>query len=76
MRDCPKYKSGRHKIYNAQEAQNVGDIGQSIPHIYASLDNKQAEHHAFIIEMDGKICHRIISILICSLLYLSNLASF
>ena len=47
-----------------QEAQTVGDVGQSIPHIYVALDNKHAEHQSSIIEMDGKICHQIISILI------------
>jgi len=34
----------------------VEDVGQSIPHIYAALDNRQANHQAFIIKIDGKIC--------------------
>ena len=28
------------------------------------MDNKEADHHASIIEMDGKICDQVISILI------------
>ena len=42
----------------------VGDVGHSIPRIYAVVDNKQADHQASIIEMDGKICDQFISILI------------
>ena len=64
MRDCPQNQGGRPQIYSAQEAQNVGDVGQSIPHIYAALDNKQAEHQASIIQMDGKLCDQVIYILI------------
>ena len=29
-----------------------------------AMDNKQAEHEASIIEIDGKLCHQVISILI------------
>ena len=46
------------------EAQTFGDVGQRIPRIYATVENRQAEHHASIIEMDGKICDQIIYILI------------
>ena len=42
----------------------VGDVGQGIPRIYASLDNKQVDQHAYIIEMEGKICDQVVSILI------------
>jgi len=51
-------------MYSVQEAQIVGDIGQIIPSIYATLDKKHADHQASIIEMDGKICDQVISILI------------
>jgi len=44
--------------------QTIGDIGQSIPHLYAALDNKQAEHQPSIIEMDDNLCDQAISILI------------
>ena len=42
----------------------MGNVGQSVPRIYAALENKQVGHQAFIIEMDGKICDQVISILI------------
>ena len=51
-------------IYSTQEAQTTGDVGQRIPRIYATLDNRKADHRASIIEMDGKICDQIVSILI------------
>lgn len=50
--------------YTVHKRQTVGDVGQSIPRIYATMDNGQAEQHAYIIEMDGKLCDQVISILI------------
>jgi hypothetical protein len=35
-----------------------------MPHIYAALDNKQADHQASVVEMEGMITNRLISILI------------
>jgi len=63
-RDCPHNQGGRPQIYSAQEVQVVGDVGQSISCIYATLDNRQADHQASIIEMDGKLCDQVVSILI------------
>lgn len=44
--------------------ETVEDVSQSIPHIYATLANKQENHQAYIIEMGCKICDQVISILI------------
>ena len=33
----------------------VGDVGQSNPHIYVALDNRQANHQTSIIDMEGKL---------------------
>lgn len=54
--DCPLYQGGISQIYSAQEVQTVGDVGQSIPWIYAAFDNKQADHQTSIIDMEGKLC--------------------
>lgn len=54
--ECPSHQGGRPHIYSAQEAQIVGDVGQSIPHIYATMDTKQANQQVSIIEMEGKLC--------------------
>ena len=42
----------------------MGDVGQSIPRIYAALDNRHKDHRAYIIEMDSKLCDQVVSILI------------
>lgn len=51
-------------IYSAQEEQNIRDVGQSIPHTYATLDNKQEDHHETVIKMDYKLCDQVVSVLI------------
>jgi len=42
----------------------MGDVGQSIPWIYAALDNMHADHQESIIEMGSKVCDQVVSILI------------
>lgn len=42
----------------------MGYVGKSIPRIYAVLDYKQGDHQASIIDMDGKLCNQVVSILI------------
>lgn len=61
---CQLYQGGRPHIYNAQEAQTIGDVGHSIPWIYAAMDNKKTNHQASIIEMEEKLCDKVIPILI------------
>ena len=63
-RDCAQYQSGWTKIYSVKEAQTVGDVGQSIPHIYVALVNIHAFNQASIIDMDSKLCDQVVSILI------------
>ena len=63
-KDFSLYQGSRPHIYNAQEAQMVGDVGHNIPHIYAIVDNKQTYHQASIIEMEGKLYSQVVSILI------------
>jgi len=54
----------RHQTYNAQEANTIRYVSHNIPRIYAVMDNMQADHQVFIIEMDGKICDKVVSIFI------------
>lgn len=51
-------------FYNAQEASMIGDVARSIPRIYATMDNCQVDHPASIVEMEGKLKEKFISILI------------
>jgi len=54
----------RPHIYSAHDTQHLGDVGQSVPRIYATLDDKHVGHQASIIDMDGKLCDQLISMLI------------
>ena len=42
----------------------MGDVGERIPRIYATLDNTQVEHQASISETYGKLCDQVAYILI------------
>ena len=64
MRDCPHQKQISRRIYNVQEATTVNDVARSMPQIYAALDNKQANHQASVVEMEGMITNHLVSILI------------
>jgi len=44
--------------------QIVGDVGHKISWIYATFDNKQVDLQASMIEMEGKIYDRVVSILL------------
>ena len=61
--DCSQYQGGRPHIYSAKEVQTVGDVRQSIPWIYATLDNMQVNHQV-IIKMENNLCDQVASILI------------
>jgi hypothetical protein len=39
-------------------------MARSMPQIYATLDNKQADHQASVAEMEGMIANHLVSILI------------
>jgi hypothetical protein len=39
-------------------------VARSIPQIYAALDNRQADHQASVVEMEGMISNHLVSILI------------
>jgi hypothetical protein len=39
-------------------------VAGSVPQIYADLDNKQANHQASVVDMEGMITNHLVSILI------------
>jgi hypothetical protein len=39
-------------------------VAKSVPRIYAVVDNKQADHQASVVEMEGMIANHLVSILI------------
>jgi hypothetical protein len=50
-------------------------VAKSVPQIYAALDNKQADHQASVVEMEGMITNHLVSILIDPSSNLSYIAS-
>jgi len=42
----------------------VGDVGHIIPQTYVVVDTRHADHQASIVDMDGKLCDQVVSILI------------
>ena len=64
FRDCPHRKQNSKRVYNIQEATIANDVARSMPQIYATLDNNQADHQASVVELEGMIANHPISILI------------
>jgi hypothetical protein len=51
-------------IHNIQEATIVEYMGISIPRIFATLEDRQAEYQLNMIKVEGKIINHIVFILI------------
>jgi hypothetical protein len=64
LRDCPHRQQNIRRVYNIQESTIVNDVARSMPQIYAALDNKQADHQALVVEMEGMISNHLVFILI------------
>jgi hypothetical protein len=64
LRDFPHRQQNSRRVYNIQEATTINDVARSMPHIYAAMDNKQADHQASVVEMEGMISNHLVSILI------------
>jgi hypothetical protein len=74
LRDFPHRQQNSRRIYNVQESTIVTDVAKSMPQFYAFMDNKQADHQASKVEMEGMITNHIVSILIdprSNLIYIS-----
>jgi hypothetical protein len=64
LRDCPHRKHEKKIVYHVQEATMVNDVARSVPRIYAVVENRQADHQDFVVELEGIISKQPISILI------------
>jgi hypothetical protein len=60
----PHRQQNNRRIYNVQEATTVSDVAISMQQIYAAVDNKQDDHQASVVEMEGMITNHLVSILI------------
>jgi hypothetical protein len=65
LRDFPHRKQDNiGESTTSKEATTVNDVARSMPQIYAALDNRQADHQASVVEMEGMITNHLVSILI------------
>ena len=62
LKYCP-YKIGNHRgIHNIEEATIVEYMEKETPKIYGALDGNQANHQAIVVEVEGKIAKKTLSI--------------
>jgi hypothetical protein len=64
LRDCPHRQHNSKKVYNVEEAAIVNDVAINVPRIYAAIENRQADHQSSMVELEGIIIERSISVLI------------
>jgi hypothetical protein len=64
LRDCPHRKKNNTMVYNILEDTKINDVTRSMPQIYAASDNRQADHQASVVDMEGMISNHKFSILI------------
>jgi len=61
-------------VHSVQQASTIGDMARSIPRISAALENRQADHQTSLVEVEGTLNAKSVSILIdpgASLSYVS-----
>ena len=72
-RDCPQ-RNKTEAVNNLQEASTVGDVARSIPRINAALEDRQAYFQPTMIELEGNLLSKTVSVLVdpgASLSYIS-----
>jgi hypothetical protein len=71
---CPLNKNINLIVHNIQEAMTVNDMAQCTHKINAALENRQVDHQSAMVEIEGMINKKYVSILIdpgASLSYVS-----
>ena len=64
-RNCPRLMpANRVVVHNLQESSTVGDVGRILHRINVVMDDRQADHHSSIVEIEGKINNTRISFLV------------
>jgi len=65
FKDCPvRRRNFKNNVDTIQEEAIIGDIAREIPRINASLENRHAYHKTSMVEVEGMINNKTISILI------------
>ena len=63
-KDCPNKTRNYNNVHTIQEEEMIGDVENEIPIINAALENRQADHQTSMVEIQGMIQNKPISILI------------
>eukprot|EP00253_Pinus_taeda_P031475 PITA_31475 len=63
IRNCPHRKDS-DQLSQIYEASKVGDVARSMPKINAALEDRQADYQPTMIEFEGKIFDRAVSVLV------------
>lgn len=63
IKNCPHRKES-DQLSQIYEASTVGDVARAMPRINAALDDRQADYQPTMIEFEGKIFDRTVSILV------------
>jgi uncharacterized protein affecting Mg2+/Co2+ transport len=60
----PHRQHDNRRVYNVQEETTVNDVARSVSRIYAVVENRQEDHQASVVELEGIISNQPVSILI------------
>ena len=63
-RTCPLENESARTTYNIQEIETVGQVARTVFRIYATLEDRQADHKSSVVEVVGKIVEQFVSVLI------------
>jgi len=64
LRVFPHRQHNNRRVYNIQVATIVNDVAMIFPQINAVVENQQANHQALVVEIEGKLTNRPVSILV------------
>ena len=64
LKDHSHWKENPCGLHNLEAVVTVEDMERETPHIYAVLDNYQANHQSVVVEVGGNISKRSISVFI------------
>ena len=62
--NCPLENVYVRKDHNIQGAEMVGQVAWTIPRIYATLEDRQADHQSTMVEVEGKIVEQYVYVLL------------
>ena len=74
FKDCHVRMKNINNVHTIQEDTTMGDIARSVPRISTALENRQANLQTSMVEIEGMLKDKLISILIdrgASLSYIS-----